>query len=858
MHCSRLFCLVIHLQQFGANTYIYNKLESMRILRILGMFLLFATQLKAQSYRQWNSSEIYHHLQKLKVMGSVLYVAAHPDDENTRLITWLVNDKKLNTAYISLTRGDGGQNLIGNEFGDELGVIRTHELTQARKIDGGLQFFSRAADFGYSKTPDETFKIWKKKKVMSDLIYVVRKFQPDLIITRFNTEAGKTHGHHTASAMMANEVIELSTDTNEAYQQLPYVNTWKVQRVVWNASAFFFDKGANLDTLSKLDCGNFNSLLGSSYTEIAALSRSCHKSQGFGTSGIRGEQLEYFIPAAGTVPTNKDIFSGYDFTWNRIKNGKGMIAKIDHLLTSYNFNDPSASVESLIALFTEVQKINDGSYLVSKKLEDIKVLINQCLGFYHEVYTDDYIYAVGDTMRLKTETVNRSGKFLTYINLRLPYQAEWLNNDFEYNRQVNGNDLQKWTSSVVTIKEDAAFSNPVWWDFKDIDDDVKKYSRSVENKNFEPFTYAIIPSFNNKLPIKGLEFYGQIMYKRSDPEKGEIHQPVYLAPPVTATPLQEVLVWRNHNEKKITVQLQAFKNNCTGIVRLNVPEGWKVSPAEINFSLINKRETKNVEFNVIPPDTNTRGNMQVEVICNQRNYSCAFKEIKYDHIPTIVLFPVANVKLVKIQNESTLSSIAYIEGAGDDIAHDLREAGYKVDNIKTEDLLTTDYSRYKTVILGIRSYNTIESIVPLQSLLFSYVNRGGKVIAQYVTSGNSKVKENGPYPFKISRDRVTDENAEMRFLDPNHPVFNKPYKITEADFKGWVQERGLYFANDLDKNYTPLISCNDPNEEEKKGGLIVAKYGEGYFIYSGLSFFRQLPDGVPGAYKLFINMIELN
>lgn len=822
------------------------------------IYFFFFTLLSAQSYKQWNSSEIYHHMQKLKVMGSVLYVAAHPDDENTRLITWLVNDKKLNTAYISLTRGDGGQNLIGSEFGDELGVIRTHELTEARKIDGGMQFFSRAHDFGYSKNPDETFKIWKKKKVMSDLIYVVRKFQPDLIITRFNTQPGTTHGHHTASAMLANEVIELSADTNEAYQQLPYVNTWKVPRVIWNTSSFFYDKGANLDTMTKIDCGNYNFLLGASYTEIAALSRSCHKSQGFGTSGIRGEQFEYFIPSAGTVPVNKDIFSGYDFTWNRIKNGKPISSKIDQLLGAYNFNDPSASVEGLISLYTEVKKIDDGSFLIAKKLEDISQLIAQCMGFYYDVYTDDYIYAVGDTVRFKTETINRSGKYLSYLNLRLPYQNEWLNGSLEYNRQVNGTDQQKWTSQVFSIKDNAPFSNPAWWDFKDIEDDYKKYTRSVENKGFESFTYSIIPSFNGKQPVKGLEFTGQIMYKKNDPEKGEVHQPVYLAPPVTATPMQNVLVWRDKSTKKISVQLQSFKNNCEGIVKLNAPAGWIVSPAEIGFKMANKRETKNIEFTVVPPDTDISGNVQVEVICNQRSYSCAFKEIKYDHIPTVVLFPEANVKLVKIKSDAPLSSIAYIEGAGDEVAQDLKEAGYAVDIIKAEQLLTTDYAKYKTVVLGIRSYNTIENIIPLQSILFNYVNNGGKLIVQYVTSGNLKSKEQGPYPFKISRERVTDENAEMRILDPAHPVFNQPYKISEDDFKGWVQERGLYFASDIDKNYISLISCNDPGEEEKKGGLIIAKYGKGYFMYSGISFFRQLPNGVPGAYKLLVNMIEVN
>jgi LmbE family N-acetylglucosaminyl deacetylase len=823
------------------------------------IFLLFTitTPLFSQTYRQWNSSEIYHHLQKLKVMGSVLYVAAHPDDENTRLITWLANEKKVNAAYISLTRGEGGQNLIGSEFGDELGVIRTHELTQARRIDGGIQFFSRAADFGYSKTPEETFKIWKKKKVMHDLIYVIRKFQPDLIITRFNTEPGTTHGHHTASAMLANEVIELSTDTNEAYEQLPYLNTWKVPRVIWNASKFFFEKGANLDTLPKIDCGTYNALLGASYTEIAALSRSCHKSQGFGTIGVRGEQMEYFIPSGGTAVENKDIFSGYDFTWNRIKNGKTIGGKIDNIISKYNFNDPSSSVEPLIGLFKDIQKLNDDSYLVKRKLQDLNELINQCLGFYHEVYTDDYIYAVGDTFRLKTETINRSGKFMTYINLRLPYQGEWLQNDLEYNRQVNGTDQQHWTSGVMTVKQDAPFTNPIWWDFKTIDVDYKNYTRTVENKPFEPFTYTIIPSFNGEQPVKGIEFTGQIMYKKADPEKGEIHQPVYLAPPVTATPLQQVMVWRDKTPKKVTLQLQAFKTNCDGTVRLNVPAGWKVSPAEINFNIAQKREAKNVEFMVTPPDTNTQGTLTAEVICNQRSYSCAFKEIKYDHIPTIVLFPESSVKLVKIENPTTLSTIAYIDGAGDDIAHDLQETGYSIDIVKPENVLKTDYSKYQTVILGIRSYNTIENITLLQPALFNYVNNGGKLIVQYVTTGNLKAKEMGPYPFKITRDRVTDENAEMRILDTTHAIFNKPYRIKQDDFKGWVQERGLYFAGDFDKNYTPLIGCNDPNEDDKKGALIIAKYGKGYFMYSGLSFFRQLPDGVPGAYKLLINMIEL-
>lgn len=820
-------------------------------------FFLFSKETHAQEYKQLNSSEIYHRLLKLKVMGSILYVAAHPDDENTRLITWLANEKKLNTAYFSFTRGDGGQNLIGSEFGDELGVIRTHELSQARKIDGGIQFFSRASDFGYSKSSEETFGIWKKKKVMHDLIYVVRKFQPDLIITRFNTEEGRTHGHHTASAILANGVIELSNDSNEAYEQLPYLNLWKVPRVVWNASSFFFDKGANLDSLIKIDCGNYNSLLGASYTEIAALSRSCHKSQGFGTSGVRGEQWEYFIHSAGTRPENKDIFSGYDFTWNRIRNGKSIIPKIDGIISRYDFNDPSASVEDLIDLFVSIKKLDDGSYLINRKLADVLELINQCLGFYHDVYTDDYIYALGDTLRLRTETINRSGKYLTYLNLRLPYWPEWLENDLEYNRQVNGNEIQKWTSGVFTIKSDAAITNPGWWNFKTIDSDYKSYYRVIENKLFEPFTYTIIPSFNGKKPIDGIEFKGQVMYKKNHPEKGEVHQPVYLAPPVTATPLEQLLIFNGVEKQTLRVQLQAFKNSCSGTVKVNVPEGWKVSPGEINFNLSAKRETQNKDFFITPPDSNSKGEITIEVICSGLSYSAGFKEISYDHIPTIVLFPEAKVPVMKLANNKVKSSVAYIDGAGDDVAEILIRGGYSVDIIRQEELLTTDFSKYKTVILGIRSYNTIENIASVQPFLLEYVRNGGNLIVQYVTSNGLKVKENGPYPFKISRERVTDENAEMVILEPHHVIFNYPYKISFDDFNGWIQERGLYFGAEWDKNYLPLLACNDKGEDRKKGILITAKYGKGNFTYTGISFFRQLPAGVPGAYKLLVNMIEL-
>jgi len=821
-------------------------------------FLLLYTFSFSQSDRQWNSANILHHLKKLNVMGTVLYVAAHPDDENTRLITWLSNEKLVETAYISLTRGDGGQNLIGPELGDELGVIRTHELLEARKIDGGYQYFSRALDFGFSKTPSETFTVWNKKKILGDLVWVIRRLQPDVIITRFNTEPGKTHGHHTASAVLAGEAFEIGLDTNEYYDQLKYVTPWKPVRVLWNTSSFFFtsEKEFKKDTFIQVDVGTYNPLLGTSYSEIAALSRSRHKSQGFGSLGVRGESIEYFTTTLGPKPVNNDLLSGVDLTWNRVKNGRKIGDKIASLIAGYRMEDPAASVSGLLEVYRMMDALVEKSPLVLRKMEECRELIRQCLGFYVEVYTDDYIYAAGDTIRMKVETINRSGKHLSYFSLKFPGQQKWLQQDFSYNRQVLDNTVQKWTSQDFLVKEDAEITNPAWWNTGSLEGDREHYIQALESDLYPYMEYVVEPSFDGQAAIKDFTWKGIMMQRVQDPVKGEIHRPVYIAPPVTANFSEPVYVLSGAGKKQVSLELQAFRQDVSGTIKLELPEGWTSEPASIPFRLESKREKLRVNFTLTATDSSRTGECRPLVEVSGNRYQVSFREIEYGHIPTLVLFPPAVAQVVNVPLKKGGGKIAYLPGAGDEVSESLRQVGYEVDVLDPDKVNAGNLSGYQAVVVGIRAYNTLENIGFIQQELLKYAEQGGNVIVQYITTAGMKTQDIGPGRMKIGRDRVTDEKASMVILK-DHPVLHTPNEITEKDFTGWVQERGLYFASEWDSAYTAVFSCTDPGEKEKNGSLLVARYGKGYFVYTGLAFFRQLPAGVPGAYRLMVNLIEL-
>ncbi|NJN25899.1 MAG: PIG-L family deacetylase [Cyclobacteriaceae bacterium] len=787
-------------------------------------------------------------LKKLNVLGTVLYVAAHPDDENTRLITHMANEEMVETGYFSFTRGDGGQNLIGPEIRDELGVIRTQELLEARKIDHGKQFFSRAVDFGYSKHPDETFGIWDREKVLGDLVWIIRRFRPDVIITRFNTEYGTTHGHHTASAILAQEAFDLAADATKYSEQLKYVDTWQANALYWN-TYFWVRSEYQKDTadLLKIDVGGFNPLLGMSYTEIAALSRSSHKSQGFGATGTRGEQLEFLQFEKGREAID-DVFDHVDLTWGRLPNAGDITAQISGILSKFNPTHPVGILDDLVALRKRINKLND-EFWKARKLREVDELIYAITGLFLEVKAENTTAFPGETISLAIEAINRSEapSILKQIHFDLPKEKSTIG------LPLGNNELMEMTSTI-TIPADAPYAQPYWLtqkhDLGMFDVDNQLLIGKGEN---DP---AISAEFVLEIAGESISFSRPVVYKENDPVRGEVYHPFYIAPPVYVNVSSKVILFADESAREVSVVVRAGKDQANGIVSLSLPDTWVVEPASQEFSLARKGESKTFVFEVKPPEGEETVLAKAVARMDGISYSNSYTRISYDHIPEQMLFGDDEVKFVKLNLKKGNEKIGYIMGAGDNIPDNLSEIGYEVSIINTLDFDEPTLDQFDVIILGIRALNTVDRLKFDMAKLLAFVYRGGNLIVQYNTS-HALVTENfAPYPLTLSRDRVTVEDAEVILLNPWHPLMNFPNKIGKQDFEGWEQERGLYFPGSWSAEYQALLSSHDPGENALKGGLLVAGYGEGTFIYTGYSWFRALPAGVPGAYRIFANLIS--
>lgn len=826
--------------------------KKVRLLLAFAVAVAILPNAFAQAPASVSSAEVLHKLKKLNVLGSVLYIAAHPDDENTRLITHLSNEKLYNTGYLSITRGDGGQNLIGPEIREELGIIRTQELLQARRTDGGVQFFTRANDFGYSKNADETFNIWDKEQVLADMVWVIRKFRPDVMITRFPPDERAGHGQHTASAILAEEAFTAAADPKRFPEQLKYVEVWQPKRLLWNTGVWSFGSQAEfdkyVDKLLKVDVGGYNPLLGKSYGEIAAASRSMHKSQGFGASASRGTSLEYLQHTLGDK-TDKDLLEGVNTTWARVKGGDKVEKLIQKAIDNYKPTEPATIVPALLAARKELQKLPD-SYWKNLKTEAINELIQDATGLYLEIAASDFSAAPGQSLAFNIEAINRSATPVTINAINYSFAKK----DTTLQRQLPHNDPVKY-STTIKLPATMAYAQPYWLrkpgtlgmfavdGFEDIG--------KPENDPAAQVTFS--------LTIAGepLQVTVPVVYKRTDPVDGEVYRPFIVTPPVFVNVAEGVYMFADQEPKQVNVRVKAGKANVAGNVRLNLPKGWKAEPATIAFNLQTKGAEQNVAFIVTPPKGQHETQLQAVATIDGKNYSYSLDEINYSHIPAQTTFPDATAKIVKLDLKKNGEKIGYIMGAGDDIPTSLRQIGYDVTMLRDSDMRLNYLQQFDAIILGVRAYNTIDRLKHHQPTLLEYVKNGGNLIVQYNTNHALVLPNVGPYPLKLSRDRVTVEEAEVRFLKPNHPVLNTPNKITNKDFEGWVQERGLYFPNEWSPEYEAILSSNDPGEPARDGGLLVAKYGKGNYIYTGYSWFRELPAGVPGAYRLFVNLISL-
>jgi LmbE family N-acetylglucosaminyl deacetylase len=818
--------------------------------------LLIVTFLKtysiAQTSRQYNAAEIKIALKKLNTLGTILFVAAHPDDENTRLLSYLAKEKCVRACYLSLNRGDGGQNLIGREQGDLLGLIRTNELLEARKIDGAEQFFTHVTDFGYSKTPEETFNIWGHDSVLASVVWIIRNLKPDVIIARFPTTGEGGHGHHTASAILAGEAFKAAADKNKFSYQLSKTQTWQAKSLWWNT--FNFGSGnTQRDDQYKFDAAVYNPLLGMNYGEVAAQSRSQHKSQGFGVAVNRGKLLEYFKPLDGDTSCG-ELFCNLDFSWHRIKGTEKIKSLCERALSVFNPENPSAILPELLEARKEILQLKD-AYWREQKLKEIENLILYCTGTWFEITANDYYASAGDSIKLKLSAVNYSNVGVVLKNISYS-----VNFDTVFNKSLLQNELLAYEKSFI-LPASIPFSNPFWLNKKHTDtgfviEQQELIGKTISDASLNATIAVSINGVDLKLTLP-------VKYKWTDPVEGEKYRTFSVMPPATVNFTDDVLMLINNQPKKIKLLVKSITNNLTAELKLQLPKGLVSEPAMHAVSIDRKGEEQQFEF-VIKSSTEknvslTNSFIKAEIIVKEKIFSKSLTELKYNHIPYQLILKDADIKVVPLSIATKSKQIGFIPGAGDGTVQALQQLGYVVTELTHQKLNDEDLKQYDAIITGVRAFNTDDKLSNYHHKLMQYVNDGGNMIVQYNTNNFiSKVGSDiGPYPFTISRDRVTEQNAEMRFALPEHPILNTPNKITNADFDNWIQERGVYFAKDFEKNYEAIFSCNDSADKPMTGSTIVAKYGKGNFVYTGLALFRQLPAGVPGAYRLLANMIEI-
>jgi LmbE family N-acetylglucosaminyl deacetylase len=796
---------------------------------------------------------ILQQMRSFSTMGSVLYIAAHPDDENTQVITYLARGRGYRTAYLSLTRGDGGQNVRGSHLGEPLGVARTQELLAARRLDGGRQYFTRAKDFGFSKDYRETLRIWERQAVLADIVRVIRSFRPDVIMTRFSPQPGNTHGHHTASTVLAVEAFKLAGDLQAFPEQLGELTPWQPKRILHNIGM----RGGGADAAGgdragavQIDVDGNDPVLGESFPSIAARSRAMHKTQGFDVGAPPGgwRRTELFLTLAGE-PAIHDILDGVDTTWNRVPGGAEIGRLTEEGITRFKPDDPAASVPALLAIRRLVSAL-PADPVVSDKLQQLDRIIQACIGLEVETAVDRPEAVPGETLKMRHTAVVRSRIPVRWTAVRYPsiHRAATKILELRANHPVVRRAIQILPATTPT-------SQPYWLRKEGTVgmfqvDDPALIGRP-ENPPAFPIEYVF------EVGGQTLVISDEPVPTASDPANAAMRRRLGVIPPVSLRFASSVELFAPGTARPVTVELTAARARAAGTVQLEAPAGWRVTPASRPFRLAGAGERARFTFTVTAPAQLATGRLEASVEINGTRFNNQRVELRYDHIPFQLLQPAATLKAVSLDLAIRGRRVGYLPGAGDDVAACLEHMGYAVTELTGADLTPDKLRPLDAVVIGIRAFNTRKDLVEHLPALFAYVEAGGNVIAQYNNSEGLGANWLAPFHLRISRDRVTDENAPVTFLAPDHPVLATPNHITQADFEGWVQERGLYFPDQWDERFTPIIASGDPGETPLRGGLLVARHGKGYFVYTGLAWFRQLPEGVPGAYRLFANLVSL-
>ena len=785
-------------------------------------------------------------LERLAVAGSAMYVAAHPDDENTAMLAWLAQGRKVRTAYLALTRGDGGQNLIGSEQGAELGVIRTEELLAARRIDGAEQLFTRAIDFGYSKTAEETLAIWGHDEILADVVWAIRVFRPDVVITRFPSSGDGGHGHHTASALLAAEAFTAAADARRFPDQLAFVRPWQATRLLWNAWRRPGEaRPGDAPPALTVDLGAYEPRLGRSYAELAAAARSMHKSQGFGAAPRRGALPNDLQHVAG-APFTTDLFDGVDLTWRRFAGGEAVAAALARAAAVWRDDDPTAALPALLDARDAMGSLPPDP-LVSTRLAELLELIRACSGLWVEATTGQAAISPGATVKLTATAINRGGIPVRLRQIDAPLDGVMsVDTDLPANQAVS-------RELTVTLPRDVPVSHPYWLAAPPAGGRYEVADRRLVGTPRNPPPLRV--GFVLALAGREVTMTAPVLYRWTDPVEGERVRDLVVEPRVTVNLEPGVLVFPDAAPRTLRAVVRGHAGELAGSVRLHAPQGWRIEPAEAPVSFSKADEETRLAFTVTPPAGGGTATLAATVRTDRDEPARAMVGIAYPHIPAQALFPLAVAKLVRVDARLPVRRIGYVMGSGDEVPAVLRQLGAEVTLLDDDALETADLARYESLVVGVRAFNTRPRLAFVQDRLVDWVRAGGTLVVQYQVSRGLVTDRLGPRPLKLGRGRVTNEGAEVVLLAPTDPVFSTPNRIAAADFAGWVQERGLYFGESWDERVTPLLAIADPGEKPESGALLVAREGRGRFVYTGLAFFRQLPAGVPGGIRLFANLL---
>lgn len=824
----------------------------MSTVKTLGVALFLAAGAAHASEAHMNAGQLAHALDRVASPARVLYLAAHPDDENTGLLAYLANSRNVTAAYLSMTRGGGGQNLIGDEKGSLLDVIRTEELLAARGLDAAAQRFTRMKDFGYSKSANETLRVWGHDEALADVVWVIRTFRPDVIVTRFD-ENPPNHGHHTASAILAREAFGAAADPKRFPEQLSGgVTPWKTKRLLHNLSTW---RQVTIppDAL-RLDIGGHDARLGLGYAELSAQSRSQHKSQGFGQAGTRGPVIEHFTHLAGDK-ASKDLLDGVATDWSTYgPQSRTLTLAVENARKALVRDAPERALPELLKANMAFARYPDQSDpRVVDAQRELEKIIAEAAGLFVRSTSPGPMATPGSQVKVAVEIV--PARVDGVVVKRVWSRG---NASVAVDEKL-GTNQKKVVELTVPVSEAEKISALYWL----AEPSTQGFFTSTQpEKNGQP---RGTPAFeiHTDLVINGypLTVTTPVVHAWTDRVQGERIQPLLVVPPAMVTPSRNAVMFPNGQAAALELRVTAGRGELNGVLIPNLPRGWKSEPTEHVVTLAHAGDEVTLTFKITPAKNASA--IDVRPVFRQSGKKAEPETwradvIDYPHIPYQQVLQPASVRLVPLALTVPQGLIGYVRGSGDSVAEDLAHVGTRIEYLDDDTLRAGDLSKYAAILVGIRAYNTRDALKSTHPRLMEYVEGGGTVVVQYATSSRWSPLDHpiGPYPLELGSGRVTDETAKMVAVDPTSPLLLSPNRIVDTDFDGWVQERGLYFGSEWDERYTPLFSAADPDEQPQQGGTLVADHGRGRYVYTGLVFFRQLPAGVPGAYRLLVNLLS--